>query len=247
MNLNIVTLKWGRRYGVACVNSLHAACRLHAPAGTRFHCFTDDTEGLSPGIECHPLLDIDLPEKYRWTFWRKITLFSPDFPIPGPCLYLDLDTCIRGSLEPLLAGWSGQPRFIKNWVGAKTAARPTYDRINSSVMLYEPRQSTAVWERFHENPEQALTTYPGDQGFVYDSLAEQAEFFTPGLCVSFKKHCLPRFPLNLICSPVPPADSVIVCFHGKPDPEEAVKGYWRGKWKYRCRPAPWALPATPEL
>lgn len=242
MNLNIVTLKWGRRYGVTCVNSLHRACRLYAPPGTRFHCLTDDPEGLDEGIECLPLPEIDLPEKYRWTFWRKISLFSPNFPVSGPCLYLDVDTCIRAPLNPLLIGWCGKPRFIKNWVGPKTAARPKYDRINSSVMLYDPKKSTAVWEKFHADQANALVDYPGDQGFVYDSLAGQAEFFDSGLCVSFKKHCLARFPLNLILEPRPPKESIIVCFHGKPDPEEAVKGYWRGRWKHRCRPTPWALP-----
>lgn len=243
-NLNIVTLKWGRRYGVNCVNSLYQASQLYAPQGTQFHCFTNDIEGLVDGIQCHPLPDIELPEKYQWTFWRKISLFSPQFPLAEQCLYLDVDTCMRGSLEPLLREWNGKPRFIKNWVGRKTAAKPKYDRINSSVMLYNPAKCTEVWKKFHSNPTGVIASYPGDQGFVYDSLADQAEFFDAGLCVSFKKHCLARFPLNLILKPSPPKKSIIVCFHGKPDPEEALTGYWQGPWKHRCKPTPWALGTT---
>src|SRR5882757_3586067 len=91
--MNIVTVKWGKRYGVNPLNNLFAMVQRHSP-GSKFFCFTDDTDGVTAGVECLPLLDIDLPEKFRWTFWRKITLFSPKFPLAGPCLYLDLDVAI---------------------------------------------------------------------------------------------------------------------------------------------------------
>jgi hypothetical protein len=110
-------------------------------------------------------------KKYRWTFWRKIGLLSPAFSIPGPCLYLDVDTWTRGALAPFLDGWSRRPRSIKNWVEPKTAARAQHDHINSSAMLYEPTPSTAVWEYFHDNSVKILAAYPCDQGFVYDCMA----------------------------------------------------------------------------
>jgi len=36
---------------------------------------------------------------------------------------------------------------------------------------------------------------------------------------SFKRHCRPVFPLNLILQPKLPKNARIVAFHGKPDPE----------------------------
>lgn len=239
--MQAVVIKWGKRYGVNCTNSLFRSFRRHAPAEMPFFCLTNDTEGLDARIQCLPLPDIELPERYRWTFWRKISLFSPVFPLAGPCLFLDLDTVILRPIEPLLAGWDGRPRFIRSFAGQKSKKAARYDEINSSVMLYAPARCTAVWFGFHADSERILATYSSDQGFIYDTLHREAQFFPDGACVSFKKHCLQHFPFNLITTPQPPKNSIVVCFHGKPDPEEAAVGYWGGKWKYRCHPAPWAV------
>jgi len=237
--MNILTIKWGSRYPSSYVNKLYKAVRRFGLEGARFICYTDAVEGLSHGIERLPLPAIDLPEKYRWTFWRKLSLFDPALGLDGPCLYLDLDVVIAGDLRPLLADWSGRPRFIKSWVGPKTARRPQFDRINSSVMLFRGSTCGKVLEDFHANREEVLRSYPGDQGFVYDSLAEGSDFFDPGLCVSFKKHCIPRFPCNLWMRPRVPSNASIVVFHGKPDPHEAAQGYRSGRMKHWCRPASW--------
>jgi hypothetical protein len=238
--MNILTIKWGSRYPASYVNKLFEAVRRFGLKDARFICYTDLAQGLEPGIDALPLPEIDLPERHRWTFWRKLALFDPALGLQGPCLYLDLDVVIAGDLQPLLAKWSGRPRFIKNWVGAKTAKRPRFDRINSSVMLFEGSTCGKILREFHADQDRVLRDYPGDQGFVYDCLAENADFFTPGLCVSFKKHCIPRFPLNLLFRPRVPTGASVVLFHGKPDPHEAAQGYRLGRVKHWCRSATWA-------
>ena len=237
--MNILTVKWGPRYPAAYVNKLYGSTRAFGLKNARFLCYTDDAEGLDAGVEALPLPPIHLPEKYRWTFWRKLSLFDPALGLEGPCLYLDLDVVIVGDLQPLLANWSGRPRFIKSWVGPKTERRPKFDRINSSVMLFNGATCGKVLDFFQANRERVLESYPGDQGFVYDCLAEDAEFFDAGLCVSFKKHCIPRFPCNLLRRPRVPANASIVVFHGKPDPHEAARGYRFGRMKHWCRSASW--------
>lgn len=238
--MTILTMKWGSRYPSDYVNKLFEAARIFGLRDARFVCYTDVVEGLAPGIEARPLPPIDLPEKYRWTFWRKLSLFDPALGLKGPCLYLDLDVVITGDLLPLFHGWSGGPRFIKSWVGAKTEKRAKFDRINSSVMLYNGSTCGEVLEEFYRNREEVLKSYPGDQGFVYDRLAENADFFNPALCVSFKKHCVPRFPCNLWMRPKVPLGASIVVFHGKPDPHEAARGSRFGRMKHWCRPVAWA-------
>ena len=42
---------------------------------------------------------------------------------------------------------------------------------------------------------------------------------------SFKRHCIPAFPLNHFLTPKVPAQARIVAFHGRPDPDEALRGY----------------------
>jgi len=244
--MNIVTIKWGARYPSAYVNRLFEATRAHGLDDTDFCCYSDDFSGLDPRIRALPLPDIELPEKYRWTFWRKLALFDPALGLTGPCLYFDLDVAITGDLRPLVADWSGRPRFIRNWVGAKTARREHFDRINSSVVLYDGSACGRILERFHADREQILQRYPGDQGFIHDCLADEAEFFRDGLCVSFKRHCIPRFPLNLFAVPKVPDGAAVVVFHGKPDPHEAAEGFRAGRLKHRCRPVPWIYPETPR-
>ena len=154
-------------------------------------------------------------------------------------MYFDLDVVITGDLQPLMAEWSGRPRFIRNWVGEKTARREHFDRINSSVVLYDGSVCGRILERFYADREEILRRYPGDQGFIHDCLADDAEFFREGLCVSFKRHCIPRFPLNLLVVPKRPDGAAVVVFHGKPDPHEAAAGFRAGRLKHQCRHVPW--------
>jgi len=239
MKLTIVTIKWGTRYGADYVNTLRSMTAKYGLADAQFVCFTDDSSGITHEISCYPLPEIVLPETVTWTFWRKLCLFQTTLPISGPCLYLDLDIVITGNLQPLLDNWNGCPRFIKNWVGKKTARRDRYDRINSSVVLFTAGTCSRVLEMFYAAPDKIIQEYPGDQGFVYDCLAENCDFFREGLCVSFKKHCIPKFPLNFFLTPKPPKGTSVVLFHGKPDPNEAAVGWSQGRLKKRCRPVPW--------
>ena len=216
--LNIVTIKWGQRYGANLVNELFRSCQNFCTQQFTFHCFTDDASGLDVAIERHPLPEIDLPEQYRWTFWRKLSLFGDGLPVQGACLYLDIDVVIVGNIDSLFERYNGKPRFIKNWVGKKTMKHARFDKVNSSVVLFEAnRYKVDVLDTFYAAQQRILSEYPGDQGFLYDCLETDAEFFTPGICVSFKKHCLPKFPLNLVLKAKPPAGAAIVLFHGKPE------------------------------
>lgn len=239
--MTVVTFKWGARYPSADVNRLHLTVRNQGFTDWEFVCFTDDPTGLDEGISARPLPEIELPDEFARTFWRKLSMFDPSNGLVGPCLYLDIDTVITGDLNPLFEDWNGEPRFIKNWVGEKTAARDHFDRINSSAFIFTAGTCGEVLEKFYANKDEILRKYPGDQGFVHDSLAERASFFNPEYCVSFKKHCIPKFPLNYFLTPKIPPHAIIVCFHGNPDPHEASKGFRGKKMKTSCRPTPWVF------
>ena len=89
--MNVLTIKWVSRYPSSYVNKLYKAARRFGLEGARFTCYTDVTDGLAHGIERLPLPAIDLPEKYRWTFWRKLSLFDP-------ALGLEALVCISTSM-----------------------------------------------------------------------------------------------------------------------------------------------------
>lgn len=50
----IVCMKWGKAYGGEYVNMLYRAVRDHLSLDHDFICITDRTDGLDPGITCHP-------------------------------------------------------------------------------------------------------------------------------------------------------------------------------------------------
>ncbi len=55
---------------------------------------------------------------------------------------------------------------------------------------------------------------------------------------SFKYHCVPKFPYNLIKTPSIPLNAKIILFHGLPNPPDAIKGK-SGKWYRYIKPTPW--------
>ena len=61
---------------------------------------------------------------------------------------------------------------------------------------------------------------------------------------SFKRQCIPLWPLNLLVAPRPPKTASVIAFHGSPDIPEAITGFREHKGHkvpphLSCRPAPW--------
>ena len=61
MTVNILTLKWGAKYGPEYVNRLYSGVRRRLGLDFRFLCFTDDRRALRPEIEAHPIPGFDVP------------------------------------------------------------------------------------------------------------------------------------------------------------------------------------------
>jgi len=81
--------------------------------------------------------------------------------------------------------------------------------------------------------------YPTEQAFLTHAMEEK--YWWPEEWVrSFKRHCRPIFPLNLIKAPSPPPPGTkVLVFHGHPDPHDAVNGYRGKRIHHRLLPAPW--------
>jgi len=58
---------------------------------------------------------------------------------------------------------------------------------------------------------------------------------------SYKRHCLPLFPLNWLVSPKLPEKVRILAFHGHPKPQDAIRGF-SDKPHKRARPMPALAP-----
>lgn len=238
---NILTMKWGTRYGAEYVNRLHHAVQRHLQHPHRFLCFTDDPTGIEPGIEIHPLPAIELPMPAAVTGWRKLSLFRDDLPAEGLGLFLDLDLVITGPLDEFFT--FGSPTdipIIHNWVQPhKKLFRRDPMIGNSSVFRFPINQCQFVWDQFHREKEWALANFRPPQSYLTHCIRPRLKFWPDDWVCSFKRHCRPTFPLNLLIPPRLPSAARIVAFHGRPNPHEAVDGYWVRKLHHCSRRAPW--------
>ncbi|MCY4393786.1 MAG: hypothetical protein OXC10_01440 [Rhodospirillaceae bacterium] len=238
--VNILTLKWGDRYGPVFVNRLYRAIDRHLARPFRFLCFTDDGSGLLPQIEPHPLPSLDLPEYKARSTWLKLGLFADGLAdMEGDCLFLDLDLLIVEGIDCFFEYEPGRRCIIHNWTLRHQISRKRPEIGNSSVFRWRAGTTQFIVNRFLGERDWALQTFDtAEQSYV--TLAMGERLWWPEAWVrSFKRHSVPAFPLNLVTAPKLPADTRILVFHGRPDPDQALDGWRSGRLHRRTRPAPW--------
>lgn len=218
--LHVVCVDHGNylgRGGEYVTNLFNGVCRNLQPP-FKFTCFTDrpNAEGVYPaGINLKPT-------PAGVTGWyNKLYLFKPGlFPKDERILFLDLDTVIVGSLEPLRE-YEGEFAILRDFL------KPT--RWGPGIMLWSAGVWEEIWTAWERDGRPHMDL--GDltwinrlfkvSGYVPDALQD----ITDGIC-SYKLHGKIRLPDN----------TRIVCFHGKPRPHEVtdrhwMRMYWNGKRK----------------
>ena len=234
--VNVLCMKWGKAYSPAYVNVLHSAVRQRLARPHRFICLTDDPSGLAEGIETCPIPDMGLPlERLTRGAWPKIAVFKPGLrDMRGPVLFLDLDIVILDALDPFFDTAPDGLHIIREWGKHRRGG-------NSSVFLFQAGAQTHIYERFAGNPAAALENVVNDQDFV-SAHAQGLQFWPAAWCRSFKRHCLRPFPLNLLLMAKKPAGARIICFHGRPNPDEVIVDGWWGRGRRRGHgPVKWVL------
>lgn len=231
--VNVICMKWGRKYGPEFVNKLHSMVRRNLARPHRFVCFTDDATGLDGGIEAKPLPPMDLPpDKERG--WRKLSTFNaPLADLSGPTLFLDVDVVVVGSLDCFFEH-AGEFCIIHDW------QKPWRITGNSSVYRFEAGAHADILSGFLANVDRVKREVRNEQAYLTREIHRQGKLtYWPGdWCVSFKYACMPRFPFNLWRTPRLPANARVVVFHGLPNPDDAIAGKGRGLRRY-VRPTPW--------
>lgn len=236
-------MKWGERYPSDYVNRLYRAVTQHLRLGHRFVCFTDCAVGLDPGIEHRPIPAIPLPrEAWNRGIWPKLGLFAQGtFATGTAVLYLDLDVMVLGSLdgfaERLLA--SGGLHIVREWNPTLVRALPLRLRPdrggNSSVLAWIAGEQTQIFERFCADPDAARRGCRNDQQFI-SRYALRRSYWPCRWCGSFKRHCVPYWPLRrLLGPPRRPRWCAILIFHGKPDPSDLIVEDPTHRWGSRRR------------
>jgi hypothetical protein len=171
----------------------------------------------------------------------KNTNSNPDAKLSGRCLFLDLDTVIVDNMDDF---FSYPRRFyiIRNWIERRKQifrARPQVG--NSSVFRFETGTNSHVANLFLQNPAHANNRliFPTEQAFITHAIEKNNITWRPESWVrSFKRHCLPIFPLNWLRRPQMEAGTKIIAFHGgTPKLDKVIKGTV-GNWYKRTLPMP---------
>lgn len=161
--VDVVTFKWKAdrnkvvrlpsydhvKYNSAHVNLLYRKILENTTVDVKFHCITDDAEGLHPDINVIPLWDhlADLGGCYR-----RLYIYSSDMAeLIGPRFtHIDLDTTIVGNIDHILTA-DGDFIYYK-MAGADGTGR----RFNCSLFTMDAGVRNDVWYNFIARPNRAI-------------------------------------------------------------------------------------------
>ena len=170
--MNVICLYWvgkfrGRDFVFDDIMRLYASILKYMDRDFTFYCLTNYDGYL-------PFETIEL--KHDWPgWWAKVELHRPDLP-PGRTLYLDLDSHVISSLQPILD-------YPGDLVMFNTKATPTPQpglvrRYQAATMLFDSGTPGMVqlYDRFKEDPAKYMERYRSEQDIMGDWLPNQPTF-----------------------------------------------------------------------
>ena len=231
---NVICIKWGDKFNADYVNNLYKMVQQNLTLEHRFVCFTDNAEGIVEGVEIRPLPFLDdsgLPEKA----WKKLGLFTDQLAdLEGDALFLDLDIVLKGNIDCFFEK-EGDFIIIKDW------DFPNDIIGNSSVFRFKVNQHKDVIDNFYKEGADIRKRYKNEQAFLSHQMNNKGilKYWDESWCVSFKRSCLQKFPMNFFKEPKEPVNAKILVFHGRPTPKQALKGFMgKGGFRY-VKPTSW--------
>jgi hypothetical protein len=189
--VNVLCIKWGKKYGPEYVNKLHSMVRRHLHRPFRFVCLTDDGAGIDPAIEVKPIPMVGFDEfdqRKPWTFghgWLKLTSFAnPLYDLQGRTLFLDLDIVILDSLDPFF-DQQGEFIVIKEWDKKDGTG-------NTSCYLYTIGTHADALEHLKNDYPASIASVRNEQEFITLYLARQGKLsYWHGAAASSATACSP--------------------------------------------------------
>ena len=248
--ISVVCLKWGMPYPAEYVNVLQRAVRDHLSFAHRFVCITDTPDGLSADVEVMGLPEIPI-DKSRWAtgYWPKLAVFKDGmFDDDELILYLDVDIVITQSLDPYVELIDREKglRIIREWNPDIWQLLPVSLRPdrggNGSVIGFLAGEQKHLFDDFAKAPMVVNDTYGLDQVYITRE-ANKRRYWPDGWNASFRRSCVPHWPLNLMFKGIPkPKAGKIVVFHGIPNPTDLTADgtyRWGTKWRFGFGPVDW--------
>jgi len=225
----------GSAYSWQYVERLYAMIQRNLTYEFNLHVYTEADRPVPDHMIKHALTEWPKVRLGR-AWWYKMQLFNPAHHA-GPLLYFDLDTVIVDNIDWIV----NTPITYFNTVrDFKYLWNPTNAGINSSVMWWDTRRYSYVWEKFcNDSLGEIQLKYRGDQDFISEIIAQnQRRYFAPERVKSWRWQCLDggyNFRKRQHFVPgtgtsLGPETSLLI-FHGNPKPnavqDPVILRHWR--------------------
>jgi hypothetical protein len=155
----IICVKLGTKYPSFMVNNLYKMCKQHITHSFDFFCYTDNTDGIDPGINVIDFVEHGLDV----VVYNKMFLFSKfiDEQLPScPRIYFDLDIVIKGCIDSILFEQNDLTVIDAEWRPKHPYGFPIFHHpFNSSCMLWQAPRTRAIWEYLMKDPEMFMNKY----------------------------------------------------------------------------------------
>lgn len=158
--VNVVCLYWspcirGRDFTCQDVERLRFNVDRYMDRPYNFYCLTN--------YEGDDLPAIRIPLKHKWPgWWSKMELHRDDLP-QGRTLYLDQDTYVVDSLQPVL-DYKGDLVLFNNRITKQQEGMVR--RYQAGIMLFTPGKNYWMYKKFEDNVANLMSRYRGDQDLI---------------------------------------------------------------------------------
>jgi hypothetical protein len=225
----------GSAYSWSYVDNLYGMLQRYLTPTVRLHVYTEQSREVPDHMIKHVLTEWPAIRSGR-AWWYKMQLFNMAH-VAGPLLYFDLDTVIVNNIDWIWARPTDYFHAIRDF---KYLWSPNHTGINSSVMWWDTRRYSFVWDHFSNlELEQIQSKYRGDQDFISYIIPEnQRRYFDTQKIKSWRWECLDggyNFKKRKHMTPgtgthVAPDTSILI-FHGRPKPDEIADPVVLQHWK----------------
>jgi len=207
-------------------------CKRNITVPYEFHCITDDPTGLDPQIKT-----IKLPnDPWIKSWWSKLWMFSPEFPLKGNVLFFDLDVIVFNNIDQLLTCNEGKFMIIRDFNRCRV---PDWNLSNSSVMRWNPGKLDYIWNEFVNNPARVMQQNHGDQDWITKRAKQDINHWPDEWIRSYKWEMIGLKDTKLLSKDgksffrTPPTiteGNKVAVFHGRPNPMECADEWVVKNW-----------------